>query len=216
MKKLNFKGALARTIVASSTLALCSMANAASVVTGIGLAPGGGAGGTLDSVSIDAGSRSIDLAKSFTSINPITLRFTVQHGTGPGNPYDVVELINNKSGVTWSDFHISIIEPTTVSGNGVVFPSFNQSTLSGFTLDKPPSSGPRNVNFTGLLANGAPTSAAFRLSPFDPGAGKTYTFDLVQTPTIGLTTIPIPAAGWLFGSGLIALLARAKRVRVSA
>jgi hypothetical protein len=89
----------------------------------------------------------------------------------------------------------------------VVFTSFNQSTLSGFTLDKAPASGPRNLNFTGLLPDaGGTANAAFSLSPFDPGAGQSYTFTITQTPTI-----PEPGTWGMLAAGLAAVAAVMRR-----
>ena len=151
------------------------------------------------------------------SVNPITLTFTVAHSVGNGGSYDVVESIANNTGTAFSDFHLSITEPTDASGNGVVFTGFNSSTLAGFTLDSPsmnqPSpfnhSGPRDLNFTGSLANGDSANASFNLSPFDPGTGNTYTFTITQTPTV-MSPIPEPEtyAMLIAGLGLMGAMVR--------
>jgi len=141
----------------------------------------GGAGlGSFDKGVIGA-ARTLDFTKTFDSLNPITLTFTVAHGTGPGDPYTVTENITNNTNQAWTDFHFTINEPAT-GGQGDVFTSHTQSTLTGFTLDS--SSGPRNLDFTGSLAAHSSTTATFNLSPFDPGAGNTSTFTLTQVPTI--------------------------------
>lgn len=163
------------------------------------------------SYSIDEPNQKIDIAKAFASVNPITLTFTVGHATGSGGSYDVSELITNNTTTDFSDFHFVIIEPADTKGNGVVFTSFNQSTMTGFTLDSPPASGPRNLNFTGLLAVGGTSTAEFNLSPFDPGAGESYTFMLQQTPTVGGGTVPEPATLGLLGLGFLGFAATRRK-----
>ncbi len=156
-------------------------------------------GGTFDSPVI--GDHILNLAKTFSSINPISLTFTVGHedGTG-GNPYVVTEAVTNSTEQAWTDFHYSITEPN--QGNGVVFTAHNQSTFGDFTLDG--SSGPRNLNFTGNLADGGVAQAAFNLSPFDPGAGNTSTFTLTQVPTIPEPeTYAMLVAGLLLMGGMV-------------
>jgi hypothetical protein len=156
-------------------------------------------GGTFTSGVI--GDHTLDLAKTFSSINPISLTFTVGHedGTG-GNPYAVTEAVTNNTGQAWTDFHYSITEPN--QGNGVVFTAHNQSTFGDFTLDS--SSGPRNLNFTGNLAAGGVADATFNLSPFDPGAGNFTSFTLTQVPTIPEPeTYAMLVAGLLLMGGMV-------------
>ncbi|MDE2389330.1 MAG: PEP-CTERM sorting domain-containing protein [Betaproteobacteria bacterium] len=179
-------------------------ASASAVITKIE-ASGAGLGSFTPNI-LDNVHHILDLSKTFASVNPIDLTFTVAHGTGDGSPYNVVENITNSTGVNWTDFHFSITEPDR--GNGVVFTNFNKSALSGFTLDSAPTSGPRNLNFTGALASGNDAHALFNLSPFDPGAGNTTTFVLHQVPTI-----PEPEiyAMLLIGLGLLGVTARRKK-----
>jgi hypothetical protein len=154
-----------------------STASAAGVITDI-TASGAGLGSF--NFSIDETNRVLDLTKVFDSIDPIVLTFTVEHATGPGNPYTVAETVTNNTGQDWVDFHYTIGEPD--QGQGVVFTAHNSSTLSGFALDQ--SSGPRNLDFTGFQAAGATSDAVFTISPFDPGQGNTMAFTLTQVPTI--------------------------------
>lgn len=175
-----------------------STATAAGVITDI-TASGPGLG-SFDKGVIGA-ERTLDLTKVFDSVNPITLTFTVAHDEGPGNPYAVTEAIKNSTGSAWTDFHFTINEPG--QGQGVVFTSHNQSTLTGFTLDD--SSGPRQLDFTGNLAMQGTATATFNLSPFDPGAGKTTTFTLTQVPTI---PEPETYAMLLAGLGLMGFIAK--------
>ena len=178
-----------------------SAANAGGVITNISALDT--SGGTFNSGLIT--DHNIDLDKTFSSINPISLTFTVAHTAGGGNPYSVAESILNNTGVAWTDFHYSINEPDR--GQGVVFTQFNTgSTLDGFTLDDPNASGPRNLNFTGNLAAGDSTNAVFSISPFDPGAGNTATFVLTQVPTI-----PEPGTYAMLLAGLLLMGGIAKR-----
>jgi hypothetical protein len=179
-----------------------SVANAAAVITNITATDV--SGGTFNSGVIGT-DRDIDISKTFSSINPISLTFTVAHQDGgPGNPYSISENVLNSTGQNWVDFHYSITEPD--QGNGVVFTEFNSSTFGDFTLDSPPSSGPRNLNFTGNLASGESADAAFNISPFDPGAGNTTTFVLTQVPTI-----PEPGTYAMLIAGLLLMGGIAKR-----
>jgi hypothetical protein len=179
-----------------------SVANAAGVITNITATDL--SGGTFDSQSISG--HNIDLDKTFTSINPISLTFTVSHEDGSGgNPYSFTESVLNNTGQLWTDFHYSIVEPDR--GQGAVFTQFNTgSTFGNFTLDDPNASGPRNLNFTGTLASGNSADAAFSISPFDPGAGNTTTFVLTQVPTI-----PEPGTYAMLIAGLLLMGGIAKR-----
>lgn len=165
-------------------------------------------GGTFNSGVI--GDHTLDISKTFTSINPISLTFTVAHqDTTGGNPYVVTENVLNSTGTTWNDFHYSIIEP--VRGQGAVFTAHGGSTFADFTLDG--SSGPRNLNFTGNLATGDTAHAAFNLSPFDPGAGNTTTFTLTQVPSV--SPIPEPETYAMLLAGLLLMGGIAKRKSIS-
>jgi hypothetical protein len=180
-----------------------STASAAGVITGVTV--NDGAGGTFNVINLGTDPNVLDLSKAFSSLDPISLTFTVGHANGgPGNPYAVTETITNNTGDTWIDYHLTITEPTT-GGQGVVFTNFNNSALSGFTLDSAPSSGPRNLNFTGQLADQGVATATFSLSPFDPGAGNTATFTLTQVPTI---PEPETYAMLLAGLGVMGYMAK--------
>ncbi|MCC7125568.1 MAG: pyruvate-binding protein [Acidobacteria bacterium] len=197
----------------ATALGVAGGAQAAATVTGFE-ALLGGAGGTLDSFGIDNTANTIDLAKTFTTIAPLTLRITVGHGTGSGGPLTVTESITNNTGQDWTDYHYELFEPGV--NQGVVFSAFQQSTLQGFDLEDAPASGPRNLDFLGSLATGALTNALFALSLPDPGAGNSYTFDLTQTPTIDGgpgpgPVVPLPPTAWLLGSAIVGLTAARRR-----
>ncbi|MCC2682639.1 MAG: hypothetical protein K0S36_2203 [Nitrosospira multiformis] len=182
-----------------------STASAAGVITNI---EASGAG--LGDFDFDIGDdRTLDLSKTFNSVDPIVLTFTVGHDTGPGNPYTVSEAVTNSTGQDWIDFHYTIGEPN--QGQGVVFTAHNNSTLSGFTLDQ--SSGPRNLDFTGLQAAGATSDAAFTISPFDPGQGNTMTFTVTQVPTI---PEPETYAMLLAGLGFMGVMAKRRSSKQNA
>jgi len=193
-----------KTLVAALVFAgSISTASAAGVITGVTV--NDGAGGTFDVINLGTDPNVLDLSKAFTSLDPISLTFTVGHTNGgSGGPYAITETITNNTNYTWVDYHFAITEPTT-GGQGVVFTNFNNSTLTGFTLDSAPSSGPRNLNFTGELAHSGVATATFSLSPFDPGAGNTATFTLTQVPTI---PEPETYAMLLAGLGLMGAMAR--------
>jgi hypothetical protein len=164
--------------------------------------------GTFDVMSNTTDPNVLNLSKTFDSVNPIVLTFTVGHTQGgSGSPYTVTEAITNSTGQSWSDFHFAISEPTT-GGQGDVFTDFHASTLSGFTLDASNSSGPRNLNFTGALADGDTATASFSLSPFDPGAGNTSTFTLTQVATVPAVPEPETYAMLLAGLGLMGFVAK--------
>ena len=176
-----------------------STASAAGVITDI-TASGAGLGSF--NFSIDEANRVLDLTKVFDSVDPIVLTFTVEHSTGPGNPYTVKETVTNSTNEHWTDFHYTIGEPD--QGQGVVFTQHNSSVLFGFSLDQ--SSGLRNLDFSGSLASGDPAATAgFMLSPFDPGQGNTMTFTVTQVPTI---PEPETYAMLLAGLGLMGAMAK--------
>lgn len=195
-------------ITALTFVGAVSTASAAGVITNIEASGPG-----LGSFTSEIDGRELELEKAFGSVAPITLTFTVGHANGAGNPYTVTEEITNNTGVDWTDFHFTIFEPD--GGNGVVFSSFNSSTLSGFTLDSPPSSGPRELNFTGGLEAGESAVASFNLSPFDPGEGNTMTFTLVQVPTISPIPEPETYLMLLVGLGLVGFALRRRKDEMS-
>jgi hypothetical protein len=176
-----------------------STATAAGVITGVTSSDPG----SFNVLSNTTNPNVLDLSKTVNSLDPVTLTFTVGHTDGAGNPYAVTEAITNNTGQSWVDFHYSIGEPN--QGQGVVFTNFNSSALTGFTLDSAPSSGPRDLNFTGNLANQGTATATFNLSPFDPGAGNTTTFTLTQVPSI---PEPETYAMLLAGLGLMGSIVR--------
>ena len=140
----------------------------------------------------------LELWKTFDSVNPIILDFTVKGGDddeGGGGPYTITEHITNNTGVNWTDYHLTITD-----GNGTVFTG--SSTLAGFQLYGSDSG---HLNFLGALAAGQSADLVFRINPFNPGEDHTGHFYLTQVPTI-----PEPEAYAMFlaGLGLMGFMAR--------
>lgn len=159
-------------------------------------------GGTLDAISINNLDNTIDLTKTLTGAEPLVLRITVAHSTGSGGPFSITESVRNRTGTDWTGYSLDI---TGDDANGVVFNNFSAATMSGYTLDGAPTSGPDKLSFTGAQANGANADAAFTVSFRDPGAGQTYTVDLVQAAVAGANPVPLPMAGYLLGTALMGL-----------
>jgi len=42
-------------------------------------------------------------------------------------------------------------------------------------------------------------------------AGRSGAFDIVDMQVVSITTVPVPAAIWLFGAGILSLLGFARR-----
>jgi hypothetical protein len=191
---------------------MTSTVNAAAIITSVEFqSPSGGS--ALDSFSIDNINKTIDLSKTFAEMEPVVLRFTVGHEAGGGNQYEVTESITNNTGIEWADYHFAI---ESTSPSGIVFNNFQSSFVDGFTLDDPPDSGPRNLNFTGTLIDGGNTQAGFLMSLADPGNGNSYTFDLVQTPTTAGSppaVIPLPPAAFLLGSAVMGMVGAVRKRR---
>ena len=103
---------------------------------------------------------------------------------------------------------IKLWDPT-VTSNSI-------SELNGGVLLAAPLSGDFNfaqLDFTAL----APTGTALNLTAIESFLGwTTYTgemlnFDSVFGATVTVTEVPLPAAAWLFGAGLIGLITIARR-----
>jgi hypothetical protein len=201
-----------RLAIASAVALACGTATVASASIITAITASGPGLGSFSINNLNNDNRTIDIGKVFDSVAPITLDFTVAHSTG-NNQFDVTEAITNSTGVNWTDFHYSIIEGPNPQGQGNVFISFNNATktnLGGFTLDQPPSSGPRNLNYTGFLADGGGTTAHFTLNAFDPGAGNTYHFQLVQTPSV-TANVPEPGTWATLLAGLFGVIGLVRR-----
>lgn len=196
--------AVRRSVAAGVTAALlgfASVSSASAVITDVQLI---GGDGSIGSLALDDATNTLSFIKTFEGLSAMTIRFTIAHGTGSGGPFEFVETIRNATGINWTDYHISTVDDQ--SGNRPVITSFNQSSLSGFTLDADSNNG--LLNFTGSLAFNNAATATFKLNFSDPGAGNSYTADLIQLPT----AVPVPMAVYLFVPA-IAGLAAFKRKR---
>jgi len=190
-KKMNilsksFIGALAF----SGAIATATAAGVTTDISGVG-----GGLGSFDVLSNSIVPKELNLTETFDSTGPINVVFTVVHAQGAGGPYSVTETITNHTGVTWTDFHLSI--PT-----GMVFNNFQSASLTGFTLVSPSASGPHDLNFTGSLANGATATAKFNLTLPDPGAGNYTSLTLMQSPSVSVSPIPEPETYGMLMAGL--------------
>lgn len=190
----------------------------------------------LGSFSVDfnginkSGYHQLDLSKTFSSVNPIVLTFTVSHSDPSGreayNIYDIYEDITNNTTSAFTEVHLQITEPVGTPSNGVKFQSFDPADQGfgpdftpSFALDSPSEeqlspfqhTGPRDLNFTGqLMAGGIADDSYFSLNMPDPHAGNTYTFTLTQTP-VGVVPELETYALMLAGLGLVGFMARRKQ-----
>src|SRR5688500_3587989 len=93
-------------------------ATASSVVTDI-TASGPGLGSFSFS---ELGSSAVsDFSTTFSSVNPITLTFTVAHEDGINVPYQIYDAIKNNTAEAFSSFHLHINESSSAPGEGVIF-----------------------------------------------------------------------------------------------
>jgi hypothetical protein len=219
--KLRLK-ALVIAIAFGSTVAT---ATASSVITNI-TASGPGLGSfEMGTGNHSGGYGRVQFSNSLSSVNPITLTFTVEHTDVVLLPYDVYQDLTNSTGSAFTGFHVQISEP--VPPKGVVFSSFDEaneefgpSFAPSFTLDAPSKdqpapfnqTGPLDLNFTGGLAAGATaTDAYYSLNMPDPGAGNSYTFTLTQTPAVAVVPEPETYAMFLAGLGLMGFMAKRRK-----
>ena len=199
-------------------------ATASSVITDI-TASGAGLGSF--SFSELGSSAVLDFSTTFSSVNPITLTFTVAHEDDISFPYHIYDAIKNNTPEAFSSFHLHINESSSAPGDGVVFTSFNSAddffapdftpsfTLDSSSINQPAPfepTGPRDLNFTGELKAGETAiQSYYSLDLPDPGVGNTYTFSLTQTPVAGVVPEPETYAMFLAGLGLMGFMARRRQ-----
>jgi hypothetical protein len=167
------------------------------------------------------------LSTTFSSVNPITLTFTVGHSDRDDLVHHIYETVNNDTATAFSNFHLHINELSNAPGDGVAFKNFTLNSDDfepkfdpNFALDSPSKAQPfpfeptgsRDLNFTGELRAGvAVEDGYFNLNLPDPGAGNTYTFSLTQTPVAAVVPEPETYAMLLAGLGLMSFMARRKK-----
>lgn len=115
--------------------------------------------------------------------------------------------MNNTTGITWTDFHFSLIP--TVAGDGLDFDTPDRDPTPTSTAFTTLGHGADNINWSGGAVS-SPGAVLFTLS-IDVPDGLT-SFTLRAVPTV----IPEPSTLALAGSGLLGLLVygwwRRKRV----
>lgn len=77
-------------------------ATASSVITDVAASGAGLGSFSVDRNGIVDGLSRLDLSKTFASVNPIALTFTVAHSEAAGTPYDVYEAITNGTTSTFA------------------------------------------------------------------------------------------------------------------
>ena len=137
-----------------------------------------------------------DTATVFTFLNPIDV--TAASGSfaplsGGTVTYNALDINSLPASPLWS---------ATV---GAVNYSYD---LNSITLDQVVSSF-RVIEGTGMFTIGTDTQlGTWSLSTQDPGIGGTFSFSASQE-------VPVPAAAWLFGSGLLGLVGMARRKKAA-
>ena len=163
---------------------------------------------------------------SFSSVGPIV--HTVQVPTSADLHFDFingtgirwVETVTNNTGVDWTDFHVTLGAPVVFRPGHPSIPEFvDGSDLStnvaglinpnGWTVtaNLPPGSRDITFDFTAnpLSGGGESFSYYMAIQGIDSNViGQDFT--VTQTPSV-----PIPAAVWLFGSGLLGLVGIVRR-----
>ena len=138
------------------------------------------------------GTTNIDIV--FDSMNPIWLHF--ENELLPEDDIFIGSITNN-TGIAWTDFHFEFTD-------AIILAPINITPLSG--------------QLSGVT--GDPSSIWLLLDPpetvgFSNGQGIIDT-SISQDYWLHIapTAVPVPAAVWLFGSGLIGLIRFAKRRRI--
>jgi hypothetical protein len=163
---------------------------------------------------------------SFSSVGPMV--HTVQVPTAADLHFDLidetgirwVETVTNNTGVDWTDFHISLGAPVVFRPGHLSIPEFvDGSDLStnvaglvnpnGWTVtaNLPPGTRDITFDFTANPLSGAGGAFSYYMAIQGTEANVIgQDFTVTQTPSV-----PIPAAVWLFGSGLMGLVGIARR-----
>jgi len=171
---------------------LSSTTNASTVLN-----PGHQAGGDVIPLAENLGFTDIDV--SFITMTPIVIDFDPL-----ASPSDIltINLIDNLTGTPWTGIDFTFLNATIISPIDI---TPQTGLVDGIFFD------------TGAFIPNVTTSVSISFSPgspeisgLDDGSGNINTslglYSLVITPT----AVPIPAAVWLFGSGLVALMGIAR------
>ncbi|MBY0432348.1 MAG: PEP-CTERM sorting domain-containing protein [Rhodospirillales bacterium] len=210
-------------LFAAGLLAAAGWAGEASAAPILSYNSASGAG--LGSANVQVDGADVYITKTFDSIAPIDLTFTVTHGTGLGaQSFHFIETVNNNTGVAWTDFHYEILNPFP----GLHFNQFNNPNntyFDGFTnISSQTNQGgpPTRLDFVGngqTVPHGGSADASFFINTPDPcgnGPDQTpgpsqvcpspsYTFTLRQLPTTNGGNLPEPTTMGLFGLGMAGL-----------
>ena len=130
--------------------------------------------------------------KTYDQIGTMTFIFS----TDSAGTFLIGETIFNETGLIWTDFHWSILSDgiATITNVSGIDPFTGVSGVGTTEVDI----------FGGALASGESFFPQIEIT-VDGGAE----IILSQTPTI--SSVPIPAAAWLFGSSLLGLVGMARR-----
>lgn len=146
----------------------------------------------------------IYVEKEYEQVGPISLEFEVDSDSPV---VQIVEEIENETGTDWLDFHFEIVDGDAIFSD-VTLPFPFPFTI--IETDDPDF--PKKV---WLLGGTVPDDNEFDigfeitiLGFWEPGT--TETIRIEQLPTV-----PIPAALWLFASGLIVLIGAARRRKLA-
>lgn len=119
------------------------------------------------------------------------------------------------AGIFWDS---NIIDQNSWNTSSLLDPNFNSvplTSLGAFTdfFNAGDSVNIYSATESELLNAGASVSGAFLFFPaILESSGVAFTFDGANTQAVALTSaVPLPAAVWLFGSGLIGLIGVARR-----
>ena len=204
MKNLCLLGAICTCLL----LSYLPTSSYASFVVNPGPQPGGEVIPVLDTI----GSTEVNVV-FVGPILPITIEFD---SLGQPEDYLVIRDIVNNTGTPWTSIDFTFVNSTVLTlipitpktglvdgvfydGGPILVPGVTTSVTFTFDPAFPEVDG--LINFEGLIEIGA-GAAAFEAASI--GAGD---YSLIITPS----AIPIPAAVWLFSSGLIGLVGIARR-----
>jgi len=137
---------------------------------------------------------SADVTEFFTSINYLDVTFAVANSSGVTEYFSLSVAVNNDTGVTWTDFHWSLIPAVFLDGLDFDYASISPDPTSSafpsliYNEDK--------LIFSGGLGAPNNTPVFFTFSIDVPDGISSFT--LRGVPTV----VPEPASLLLLGSGL--------------